>query len=307
MRVPQVTDRLREAPAQALRAVFSGVGSVLLVADRLRHRPGQETGQGNGHAARPSTAPGRHVPARQAGRYGGSPPPRAPGSQRGQSAKASSPKASSVKAGSRHRQSLAPSGPTHLGGAHQLRRGAAAGREATAPARRRAGTGPRRPPQPRRRLGAGLGRPPQPRPQRRAGLGLWRAGPRRPPHPRPASAEGRGGTAQANSASAKGGIGTATAIPPPAADGDGLMGGAGTVTGALDGAGSGAADGLPMAGYDGLTVPQLRARMRTLEPAQLRAFIAHERAHAGRDEVVAMFERRLAKVRAADDAARPAH
>ena len=68
------------------------------------------------------------------------------------------------------------------------------------------------------------------------------------------------------------------------------------MTGALDGAGSGAADGLPMAGYDGLTVPQLRARMRTLEPAQLRALIAHERAHAGRDEVVAMFERRLAKV-----------
>jgi hypothetical protein len=51
-----------------------------------------------------------------------------------------------------------------------------------------------------------------------------------------------------------------------------------------------------MAGYDGLTVPQLRARMRTLDPAQLRALIVHERAHAGRDEVVAMFERRLAKV-----------
>jgi hypothetical protein len=66
----------------------------------------------------------------------------------------------------------------------------------------------------------------------------------------------------------------------------------------LDGAasGSGAADGLPIAGYDGLTMPQLRARMRALGPAQLRALIAHERAHAGRDEVVAMFERRIAKV-----------
>jgi hypothetical protein len=66
----------------------------------------------------------------------------------------------------------------------------------------------------------------------------------------------------------------------------------------LDGAasGSGAADGLPIAGYDGLTMPQIRARMRTLDPAQLRALIAHERAHAGRAEVVAMFERRIAKV-----------
>jgi hypothetical protein len=43
-------------------------------------------------------------------------------------------------------------------------------------------------------------------------------------------------------------------------------------------------------------MPQLRARMRTLEPAQLRELVAYERAHAGRDEVVAMFERRIAKV-----------
>ena len=51
-----------------------------------------------------------------------------------------------------------------------------------------------------------------------------------------------------------------------------------------------------MAGYDGLTVPQLRARMRTLARALLGGLIASARAHAGRDEVVAMFERRLAKV-----------
>jgi len=60
--------------------------------------------------------------------------------------------------------------------------------------------------------------------------------------------------------------------------------------------GAGAADGLPLDGYDGLTLPQLRARMRTLEPAQLRALVAYERANAGRDEVAAMLERRIAKV-----------
>jgi len=39
MRIPQqVTERVKEAPAQALRAVFSGIGQVLLVADRLRTR-----------------------------------------------------------------------------------------------------------------------------------------------------------------------------------------------------------------------------------------------------------------------------
>jgi hypothetical protein len=36
--------------------------------------------------------------------------------------------------------------------------------------------------------------------------------------------------------------------------------------------------------------------MRALEPAQMRALVAYERAHAGRDEVLAMLERRIAKV-----------
>jgi len=39
MRIPtQVTERVKEAPAQALRAVFSGIGQVLLVADRIKNR-----------------------------------------------------------------------------------------------------------------------------------------------------------------------------------------------------------------------------------------------------------------------------
>jgi hypothetical protein len=52
----------------------------------------------------------------------------------------------------------------------------------------------------------------------------------------------------------------------------------------------------PLAGYDGLTVPQLRARMRTLDPAQLHVLIGYERAHAGRDAVISMFERRIGKI-----------
>jgi hypothetical protein len=39
MRMPQqVSERVKEAPAQALRAVFSGIGQVLLVADRIKSR-----------------------------------------------------------------------------------------------------------------------------------------------------------------------------------------------------------------------------------------------------------------------------
>ena len=57
MRIPQqVSERVKEAPAQALRAVFSGIGQVLLVADRIKSR-----------AAEPSApaAPRSRVPAAQ--------------------------------------------------------------------------------------------------------------------------------------------------------------------------------------------------------------------------------------------------
>jgi len=210
MRVPQVTDRLKEAPAQALRAVFSGVGTVLLAADRLRHRPSQETGQGNGHATRRATAPEGSSPAATApARHGGSST-----IQGGPTVKAASPaKASSVKA-----RAAAPPAP-HT------------------PA----------------------------------------APPTSADSPAPAKSGGRPAKATAP-APARSGGGSAAAVPGGVASG------------------SGVADGLPIAGYDGLSMPQLRARMRTLDPAQLRALIAHERAHAGRDEVVAMFERRIAKV-----------
>jgi hypothetical protein len=38
MRVPQVSDRLKEVPAQALRGVFAGIGQLLLITDKLRNK-----------------------------------------------------------------------------------------------------------------------------------------------------------------------------------------------------------------------------------------------------------------------------
>jgi len=38
MRILQAPERIKEAPAQALRAVFAGVGQVLLVTERIRRR-----------------------------------------------------------------------------------------------------------------------------------------------------------------------------------------------------------------------------------------------------------------------------
>ena len=42
--------------------------------------------------------------------------------------------------------------------------------------------------------------------------------------------------------------------------------------------------------------PSLRARLRNLDPAQVRALLDYERAHADRADVVTMFERRIAKL-----------
>ena len=39
MRFPQVSERVKEAPAHALRAVFASIGQVLLVTDRMRNKP----------------------------------------------------------------------------------------------------------------------------------------------------------------------------------------------------------------------------------------------------------------------------
>jgi hypothetical protein len=57
-----------------------------------------------------------------------------------------------------------------------------------------------------------------------------------------------------------------------------------------------AATVLPVPNYDGLTVASLRARLRNLDPPQLRVLIDYEKAHAGRPDVVTMFERRIAKL-----------
>ena len=56
---------------------------------------------------------------------------------------------------------------------------------------------------------------------------------------------------------------------------------------------------LPVPGYDGLSLPSLRSRLRVLDAAQLRVLVDYEKANAKRTDVVTMFERRIAKLEAA--------
>jgi hypothetical protein len=178
MRVPQVTERMKEAPAHALRAVFAGIGQVLLVADRIKNRAADSDNPPPAATPEPAAAP---VPA--AARATAAP-------------EAAAPEASTAA-------STAPATPAAP---------AAAAPAAAAPA------------------------------------------------------------AVAPAAAA------ATAMAEPAVP-----------------AGPAAGD-LPVPNYDELTVPSLRARMRSLSPAQLRVLIDYESTHADRAAVLAMFERRLAKV-----------
>ena len=194
MRVPQVTERMKEAPAQALRAVFAGIGQVLLVADRIRNRPADGEG--------------------------------------------------------------APSGASPQPAGEAL----AATAEAPAPA----------PPETPAAAQAPAAQP------------AAKAPAAKPADARPSAAKAPAAKAPAVKASAPARPSAAAQAPAEAAE--------------APPAGAPAADGLPLASYDELPIASLRARMRSLDTAQLRALVDYESTHAGRAAVLAMFERRIAKL-----------
>ncbi|GAA4224687.1 hypothetical protein GCM10022254_04710 [Actinomadura meridiana] len=53
---------------------------------------------------------------------------------------------------------------------------------------------------------------------------------------------------------------------------------------------------LPVPDYDHATLPQLRARLRGLSVDQVRLLREYEREHAAREDVIGMYERRIAKL-----------
>jgi hypothetical protein len=66
--------------------------------------------------------------------------------------------------------------------------------------------------------------------------------------------------------------------------------------------GAAPAAGLPVPGYDGLSLASLRARLRNLDATQVRTLLEHEKSAANRADVVAMLERRVARLEARRDA-----
>jgi hypothetical protein len=196
MRIPQqVAERVKEAPAQALRAVFSGIGQVLLVADRVKSRVAE---------------PERPQPAAAA----------APRAQ---------PSSGAAAPGSETRwRSLDQTGNVRV----------LSGEDAADP---------------------------------------------EPAEAEPAQAE----PAQAEAAEAETAEAETAGAPSPAVQPAAESPVTEMVTEPA---------ALPVPNYDDLSVASLRARLRNLDQSQVRMLLDYEKAHAGRPDVLTMFERRITKL-----------
>jgi hypothetical protein len=267
MPLPQVNDRLKEIPAQALRTVFATIGQLLLVADRLRARAAEQL-SGSGEAT--ATRPADHAPAPAP-----APPPPAP-------AKPAGPARPDAET-SRWR-SLDKTGNVRVldGGEEQddedvPRATAAVPEPAPAPAPSAEYTPTEVVPAvsvPAEPAPAG----PAPSEPAQAEPAMQEAEPapaevtaEEPLPAEPAPAE----PAPAEPAPAQPAMRQEAAPAPPA-----------TALG----------EDLPVPNYDQLSVASLRARLRVLDAGQVQTLLDYENAHESRPAVITLFERRLIKL-----------
>ena len=259
MPLPQVNDRLKEIPAQALRTVFATVGQLLLVADRLRMRTGEQHPDNGEASAAPAS---EQAPAPV-------PVPRAK--------PARSRAARSQDAESSRWRSLDKTGNVRLleGDEEQDEEEALilATSSVSEPAIAEPAIAEPSVPEPV----ADATPEPVPGP---AGLA--------PADPDPA------GLAPADPDPA--GLAPADPDPagltPPDPDPAGLA----PAETAASAATATAGEALPVPHYDQLSVASLRARLRVLDADQVQMLLDYEKAREGRPAVITMFERRLTKL-----------
>ena len=233
MPIPQVNDRIKEAPVVVLRAVFAGIGQILLTADKVRARAAEQ-------AWTPDRAPARAPAGLPADRRAPAPPRN--GTMRTEPA---------VADHSAVREAPAGQGPVTAQAAPAAKTAATA-KPATkvTPAAKARASRRRRP----RRL---------------------------PSHARCQGSAGDEGPAAAKAPPVtKAPRATETVPAPRAAKAEP------------------APEAPPLPGYDDLSLASLRARLRVLDAATIQAMLAYEKAHARREPVITMLERRLAKISA---------
>jgi hypothetical protein len=267
MPLPQVNDRLKEIPAQALRTVFATIGQLLLVADRFRARAAEQlSGSGESTATRPAD----QAPAEA--------PPVTPPAPR---------TAPAEEAESDRWRSLDKTGNVRLldGDEEQDAEDLAASvtpssaepssSEPVTPATPEAVPAPVEytPTEPVPAVPVpAVPTPAEPQPADPAvpdAASLAEPQPADPAVPAPAD----------------------LAVPQPA---DPAVPAPADLTTAEPAAAADAA--LPVPNYDQLTVASLRARLRVLDAGGVQVLLDYEKAHEGRPAVITMFERRLTKL-----------
>lgn len=278
MGIPELANRLKTAPAQVLRAVFSGIGRMVLDAERSEDRA---TGRDRTEAAKPGSAAARAKNSPATAKD--SPATAKDRPDTGKTSLAAGTKGQVSGQGQNHRQqpskrsrqrdaspapapssrwrSLDTTGNVRLLSAEDLDDGSAGGQEL------RADPGV-------------IANPPA------ADISATQTPVGN------ADAEATGDTAAPAAAEAPG---ADTAQPAPAQPAAADPAAEPTADGraATD---HDAAAALPMAGYDGLSLPSIRARLRSLDAAQLAVLAAYERTHAERPDVLGMLERRIEKL-----------
>ena len=274
MRVPQVSERIKEAPAQALRGVFAGIGQLLLITDKLKNKASHQEMP----RARTPGAPGTVTDTAVT-----SPPGQAATAAPAGSATETTPAAAAPAA-------PAPA-PAETVAAKPAAAEPAAARPATArrPAAKPAAGKPvtpkpgakpvtAKPPTARRPAAKAApaefaGQPPPKPPKQQSTRDFDKTGNVRllgGEKDSPASGAAPPATPEPAPAAPP-----ATPEPAPAATGE-----------------------APLPNYDELSVASLRARLRNLDVTQVRQLAEYERAHAARADVLTMFERRIAKLEA---------
>jgi len=260
MRVPQVSERIKEAPAQALRGVFAGIGQLLLITDKLKNKAPADRDVSRARApqaAKTVTDTTVTSPADQA-----APPADA------ETAPATATEAAATEA---------------------------TATEATATETAATEAAPAKPAATRRPAA----KPATPEPAAKPAT--------RRPAAEPAGAEPAGAEPAGAEPAGAEPAGQAPKPPKPQSGRDLDKTGNVRLLGDEDGGPaapdaepvSAAADAAPpLPNYGELSVASLRARLRNLDVAQVRRLADYERAHAARDDVLAMFERRIAKLEA---------
>jgi hypothetical protein len=285
MRVPQVSERIKEAPAQALRGVFAGIGQLLLITDKLRNKASH---QDVPHARTPEaseTVTDTTVTS-PAGLGAGTAPVDA--------AAAAAPPAATLSAAAAAPVEAVAAGEAVAAEPAPAKPAARARRTAVKPvtdkpvtAKPPAKPATAKPTTPRRTAAKAA-----------AAAAAESAGDTAPKPPKRQSARNFDKTGnvrvlgdEAASPAASAAPAAAAAAPEPAPAPEPAA--AEPVVAAEP-----VAAAAPLPNYDELSVASLRARLRNLDVAQVRQLAEYERAHAARADLLTMYERRIAKLEA---------